>query len=90
MEYLRYLEQRIQEKLTSLNGLMGRLSLRTVVAWAAHRVQRIPAGRIADYYGYKDDDSVRSLVGRFQARLGKDPALNEALASVIVSASRFR
>jgi REP element-mobilizing transposase RayT len=90
LEFIRHLEERFLEKLIPLNGLLGRISPRTVVAWAAHNLQGIPARRVADYYGYKDEDSVRALVGRFQMRLDDNPRLREILESVSISATRKR
>jgi len=90
LEFIRHMEGRLAERLVPLNGLLGHVSLRTVVTWMVHCLQGVPAGAIAEYYGHKGEGTVRALVGRFGARLEGDPHLKETLLSVNVPATRIR
>ena len=89
-EYIRHLEEKCTEAMTRVGEALGRVTLRTLVCWLAHHARGIPAAAIAQFFGYQGEESVRSLVARFQSRLEDDPALMRAIQTVNEIAARFR
>jgi REP element-mobilizing transposase RayT len=90
LEWMRYLEERIADGLLRSRSLFGRVSLQTVVAWVARRISGISPAAVAEYCGYKDEESVRAVTGRFHMRLQENPLLLRTLETVIADATRQR
>lgn len=84
MEWIRHLEERCLDKLLGREEVLGKVSVPTLVAWLAHRVQNIPAKVVADFYGYGSAATVRANCTRMQERLDEDPELRAALASATI------
>jgi len=90
LEWIRYLEERIADGLLRARPLLGRVSLQTVVAWAARRISGISPSAVAEFCGYKDEETVRAVTGRFHMRLQENPLLQRTLESVIATATHQR
>ena len=89
-EYVRHLEEKCSEAMVEVGEVLGRVTLRTLVCWLAHHARGIPAAPIAQFFGYQGEETVRTLVSRFQSRLEGDPALLRAVQTVNEIAARFR
>ena len=89
IEFVRHLEEVYAERLARTDGLLERLSLRSLVCWAARRLHKIPTEVISEFYGYESEACVRETVYRFQRRVSRDPGLENALRSVDIHVSRF-
>lgn len=80
IDFLRHLEEKYQRILEAANGMVGKLSLRIVVCWAANRIHRIPADTLAKHYGYSSAECLYALLSRFKQRLNHYPELQAILA----------
>jgi REP element-mobilizing transposase RayT len=89
-EWIRHLEERCIERLTGRDDLLGQYSIQTLVCYVAHRLYRVPAEMVAEYFGYSGADAIRSLCWRFQERAADNPSLQEAILTVYESASQKR
>jgi len=89
-EYVRHLEEKCSEAMAAVGEALGRVTLRTLVCWLAHRARTIPAEAIAEYFGYPESGTVRSIVSRFQSRIESEPGLMKAVQTVNEIAARFR
>jgi len=82
LDYLGHLEQRIMARLGDSPEVLGEGAARTAVVWSALRQHGIPAGDVAQFYGYKDPDVVHTIASRFQKRVEGIPALGVLLGGV--------
>jgi len=89
-EWIRRLEERCIEKLVGREDALRRISAATLTTWIAHRMDGLPAGIIASFFGYASAATVRAICGRIQQRLTEDPAFADALGSVTISATQKR
>jgi REP element-mobilizing transposase RayT len=87
-EWIRHLEEKSIERLTGKESLLAGLPIRSLVCFIAHRLHRVPADTVAEYFGYSSPGSVRTACWRIQNRLDQDPQLQEALSLVDKRASQ--
>jgi len=87
-EWMRFLEERCIERLAGKESLLGRISLRSLVCYVAHRIHRMPAQRVAEYFGVSAA-TVRNVGTRVHERAAKDPLLAEAIRSATNSATQI-
>ena len=86
-EWIRYLEAQCIERLTGKEHLLGRVSLQSLVCYIAHRLHRVAADLVAEYFGCSPR-TVRSNCSRVHQRASDDPLLQEAIRSAIISATQ--
>jgi REP element-mobilizing transposase RayT len=88
VEWVRFREERCIEKLAGKELHLGHLSIQSLVCYVAHRVHRVPAEFIAEYFGYSRPAVVRRAASRVQDRADEDLHFREFLRTDIISATQ--
>jgi hypothetical protein len=88
VEWVRFLEERCIERLAGKEALLGHLTVHSLVCYIAHRIHRVPAEFIAEYFGYSNPAAVRRAASRIQHRADQDPRFAAFLQTDIISATQ--
>jgi len=88
LDWVRFLESRCIELLTGKEHLLGKLSLPTLVCFIAHRIHRVPAEAVAEYFGFSPA-TVRNSCTRLRQRALEDPQVEEAIRTATNSAAQI-
>jgi hypothetical protein len=73
------LEERLSELRQQVSGGLGKVSMRSLLCWAARAIHGIPVSAIARFFGYASTRCVYTVIQRAEHRLGGLSELREML-----------
>ena len=82
VEFLRHIEERCIERLTTFKEVLGRHTIRKIVSWAELSVYGISPKVVAEFYGYESGRIVSAIASRFRTTLQVDPKLTFAMERI--------